>query len=1370
MSLNYGLGKTNCLTYIPNDIKLEINKSNVTIVGTPTLSGGFVSNLSGANYLKLPNSFNPGSNPWEMVFKVKPSTSTSTNKQIIGGINSDSNGLEFGINKDNKFVLWLGSTNSSYDIANGAVGTYVVQMETTYWVKVSFDGSKYVLAYSLNGSEYINDIVINSTKTIYGDTKAIGADAWGNGASWGGSIEISQSYIKINDQMWWQGGLGQVRLKKGSIVYVPDGILDGKKQFKKIILEEDTPYQNTGGSGNGLFINYSPSDNRLRITSKVSTASENPNQDYSIWYDLTNNYLHRYGYDQDGSVDYICSLPIGVVSQIGSAVTSIDQVFNGFGYIGGFIYSVPGIKANIPYGWNEDGTYKNIVLESKTIQIRTEDYAKESNRTILSLHLWDTDDLNPLAVTPSAYTYDSKQNKNFNVVDNSLRTIVKEIGTVTRDTNGIITSMTIHPIQTTNESANIESIEYGVGKTNCLTELPNDIKYSLTPSTLKVSGTPTVTTSGVASNFSKTNYFTTNINFSPNSNTWEIGSKFIYKITNDNQVVFDMNDGTNGIRPITCYVHNDDHIRYGLSSDLTTYFNGGEMTGKTILTDGTTYWLKASFNGSKYTFNLSTDGTNWIEDYSYESTTKVYSGLPMQIGWWKGGTAFFTGSIYLNECYIKYNDVEQWRGRLGSITIKKGSKLYYPNGFNTDGTKRFDEIILEKDYSYIECANSTYPLYYSPNINNIFRRGVGNIAGVETNKVTNGAYYATDTNKFYTIGTKSDGSAYEYQVAMPIATVTTTFNGVTSAHIFNGIGYINNIYFTTPGIKYLEPNGWNEDGTYKSIARKTDKVKISWLVGSTDTVTNRAMCMTNGVNEADWMTDYHEVQSRSDVTSNNWYYIKDENNIYSQTSTTRAPRTKIGTMQVTNGNITNFKVDAIKSTNDSYPIKEIHQCVGKTNCLTYIPNDIKIDFKPLNVTIVGSPTINRGVASNFTTANYLMTPKSINLNSVNTWELVIAFTGNKGSLLQQKTNTPNVVGICYNGFAVRLDGNSTWTWLVENLENDGNTKYWHKLIFNGSSYIAYRSTDGVEYTQVGILNTTTKVISNTQPFTIGINDVLTDPFGGSIDLPNCYIKINNQVWWQGGIGQCTLKKGSKVYKPDGSYRITESDMTSWMTDVSNRFYYVRDDNNAFTPYALSTTGTAPTTTSGNEIMFNTSNNHIEYYANGTYVCDCSLPVCFGNNNKNIQVFNGIGFMGSTLFALPGIKGLISNGWNEDGTYKNIQYENKNVLICNGWNNDTNNRYIYIGTYPYSEYNNALWTNIKTFTYEQPTEPTAQEGNVYWIDTKNNIIKYTNNKGQSWTETKLIAMIGDTVSTNSKITSMSLYPIPIKNNTRIIYKK
>lgn len=209
---------------------------------------------------------------------------------------------------------------------------------------------------------------------------------------------------------------------------------------------------------------------------------------------------------------------------------------------------------------------------------------------------------------------------------------------------------------------------------------------------------------------------------------------------------------------------------------------------------------------------------------------------------------------------------------------------------------------------------------------------------------------------------------------------------------------------------------------------------------------------------------------------------------------------------------------------------------GQTN--GYIePDNINLETDPLNFQMIGTPTgseeSGKICLGPFSTENYLLTPKAINLNTVDTFEIVIAYKGNSGSILQQNSATPYTVCVDYSGVLVRLEGDSGWSTVCNNLSNDSTTKYWTKLTFNGTSYIASRSTDGINYTVAGSLTTTKKIISNLQPFVIGTNDLHVDPFQGKIYPADSYIKINGQMWWQGGSGTLTLKAGSKLYYPNG---------------------------------------------------------------------------------------------------------------------------------------------------------------------------------------------------------------------------------------------
>ena len=164
----------------------------------------------------------------------------------------------------------------------------------------------------------------------------------------------------------------------------------------------------------------------------------------------------------------------------------------------------------------------------------------------------------------------------------------------------------------------------------------------------------------------------------------------------------------------------------------------------------------------------------------------------------------------------------------GVITIKAGTKVYIPNGFETDGiTRKFDIIILTKDLTYTEPTSNalTLPLFVSSNGNGLFRRGNNNSGKTVPDNYT-GAFYNLTTNKMESY---NDGSL-SVTMSLPICICTnsaTTGNNIVSVNqIFNGFGYIGSTAFALPGVKYQFADGRNEDGTYKSITKTFDNVSL----------------------------------------------------------------------------------------------------------------------------------------------------------------------------------------------------------------------------------------------------------------------------------------------------------------------------------------------------------------------------------------------------------------------------------------------------------------------------------------------------------------------------------------------------------------
>lgn len=133
--------------------------------------------------------------------------------------------------------------------------------------------------------------------------------------------------------------------------------------------------------------------------------------------------------------------------------------------------------------------------------------------------------------------------------------------------------------------------------------------------------------------------------------------------------------------------------------------------------------------------------------------------------------------------------------------------------------------------------------------------------------------------------------------------------------------------------------------------------------------------------------------------------------------------------------------------------------------------------------------------------------------------------------------------------------------------------------------------------------------------------------------------------------------------------LTQSSFTTGVNTEHNLFYY-----NGYLRYfnktQISSGSTAPT---GPDYLlwYDTTNNLVKTSSDGgsTWSSGVSLPLCkFTATNNTItsidQVFNGFGYIGSTVFVLPGVKGLIPNGRNENGTLKNIEFTNNSVKISN----------------------------------------------------------------------------------------------------------
>lgn len=341
------------------------------------------------------------------------------------------------------------------------------------------------------------------------------------------------------------------------------------------------------------------------------------------------------------------------------------------------------------------------------------------------------------------------------------------------------------------------------------------------------------------------------------------------------------------------------------------------------------------------------------------------------------------------------------------------------------------------------------------------------------------------------------------------------------------------------------------------------------------------------------------------------------------------------------------------------------------------------------------------------------------------------------------------------------------------------TRYWTKLQFTGSQYILSLSTDGKNFVTQSTINNTAKV-SQINNFAFGC-DRNTATLGNtaSIDLPNCYIKVNNKEVWRGGTGILTLKAGSKVYVPNGknadgslkfdeyitSNDIEDNDFRNASREVAFLITKTENDMISVWPNTTVVSGTSTPDFSGTGywgVWYDTENNIIKIQEGSNEwktSYGFSLPFCLVSSSSSAvtsidQIFDWCGFIGSTAFVLPGVKGLIPNGFNADGTYKSIEFTTDTVLtVTRTW--DVSASFIQ----KLFLYNRGKGLGIQNYQTESNSMPTANDWTV-WYNSKENVQRWNNSSNtltdiSQWTVDTTMRYIGEIPSDGtSKITSLT----------------
>ena len=1360
MSLIYGTGKSNSLIHIPEDIKVETNPTGVRVKGTgTTFNNGVVSNFSLGNYLILEKNFNFVSKPWEMVIKCS-FTTFNDRIRLVGSLNKVALFVLGFANTTGTIYLWASSNGSSWNVSNAVASKAPLQLNTEYYIKIAWSGTAYTVDYSTNNIDYNNLITVNSSVALLDDVNFVLGTNYDGTQYFNGSIDLNECYIKNGNDIVWHGGNGKFILKQGSKVWYPDGLdEEGNKKFSYLTVEKDIESNHSLTNDWTGYILLSTDGKTLYVGSNVEsgeTASETALRFYNI---VENKFTDLADVNKD-----LC-LPIAYVNSSSHGISYIHNIFNGCGFVGKEAYILPNVKGLIPSGFNEDGTCKNIATTITDVRTYSciasheltmgNDYASQGNMEYNK----STNYMIKTTINPNDIRYEIPIAK---MTMNTEKTLV--------------TAMEAYPLRNYNNSYhNINEIYYGVGKSNCLTYIDNDIKVEINPMNVSFVGTPTVN-NGIASGFSTTSrldFNGTKIVSENDLKSFEIKVKINSgSLATTNGRIINASGGADS--KLGFYIEiSSNNIAFVFYNGTLPYFNCRALLNPTPNTD---YYLKWEYDGTNIKGYNSTDGItyNLVDDVTppyklYFNTTSFGIGnRPADMT----AVCVFNGTVDLNNSYIIINDEMWWKGGDGSITLKAGSKIYNPNG---------DFNILENDIKMLNYNSSSSQLICCATYNEDGTISNG-MAVTDNSKcmisdsepawsdITPRRFWFDKLNKkLYTYAPSSSEKSAE--CSLPFACVTSeSGKGITSIkNIFNGFGYIGKLQYVLPNVKYSIPNGFNEDSTYKVINKEIKNIVYHDDTADITGTWNKVMQLDDNCSYTSSNVYYNQVEQPSFVENSNqiWYNPKTNKMFYYRNSSSNGYRNyaKMNDYTITNGFITSWTPPVVIENNEVSKIKEVYYGVGKSNCLTYIPEDVKYKLDPLNINRIGAPSIEMGVASNFSTTNYILTPNSVNLNTVNSFEIVICFQGNAGSIIQQNSNQPYSIAITPTLFLIRLTDGTTWTRITPNeLPNDGNTKLWYKLVFNGNQYIAYTSTDGNQYNEVARLENSTKIISSNQPFVIGTNDIHTDPFQGTIFLNESYIKINDEMWWKGATGSITILKGSKVWYPDGTYEILDSDVVhgtyfngpNLLTFCYNTQYKNIGGSTWNNTYCGNT---APASPANSQYWLNLTDKKMRRYTGtNTWTEGYSLPLFVSKSCNSIdQIFNGVGYFANVQYTLPNIKCSFANGLTEDNLYKSIDFT-PSQIIWNEYNYKAPNQQANITL------NNGCWRTAKSEISE--TEP-VKEAFKIWYNPKTNLTYYLgDNVASNWQQVNLFQIVQN-INTDDTFKVVDMTIAPIKNINSVI---
>ena len=240
---------------------------------------------------------------------------------------------------------------------------------------------------------------------------------------------------------------------------------------------------------------------------------------------------------------------------------------------------------------------------------------------------------------------------------------------------------------------------------------------------------------------------------------------------------------------------------------------------------------------------------------------------------------------------------------------------------------------------------------------------------------------------------------------------------------------------------------------------------------------------------------------------------------------------------------------------------------------------------------------------------------------------------------------------------------------------------------------------------------------------------------------NRILEIPQDIKLELNNGTLTLKAGSKLYDGLGGEHIVPSDMSfsSAAGSATNQLMLIKTD---FSTALFSAFDDA-------NLSYNSTTGLAEYTGMGSYYLPVGITTHSGSTYTGIdKIFNGFGYIGSTVFALPGVKVQTPNGKNEDGTYKSVirTIDSVRTFDAGAWGT-RNLKLIVSGGGTFHTQPEERFTYNKQFSSDTHTLSYDENTGLWW---------YSSNQS-SWV-IDFVNILGSLRVESGKITSFEPYTV------------